>query len=90
MVIDTPGMREVGMLVAREEIDDNFDDILKLSPDCRFTNCGHTNEPGCAVLKAIEGGMLQQEHYRNYLKLKTESTFNAISNTDKRKKDRKF
>ena len=86
MLIDTPGMREVGILGASEGMDDNFDDIHELSLSCRFTNCGHTNEPGCAILKAIEGGKLQQEHYQNYLKLKTDSEFNEMSYTDKRKK----
>jgi len=87
MLIDTPGMREVGILVANEGIEDNFDDIQKLSPDCRFTNCGHTNEPGCAVLHAVEGGTLQREHYQNYLKLKTESAVvNEMPFADKRKK----
>jgi ribosome biogenesis GTPase len=86
MIIDTPGMREVGMLVAIEGMDNNFDEIQKISPDCRFTNCSHTNEPGCAVLKAIQSGTLQQKHYQNYLKLKTEAAFHKMSYTDKRKK----
>ena len=90
MLIDTPGMREVGILGAGEGMDDNFDDILELSLSCRFTNCSHTNEPGCAILRAIEGGKLQQEHYQNYLKLKTESEFNEMSYTDKRKKGKTF
>ena len=90
MLIDTPGMREVGILGAGEEIDDNFDDIQELSLSCRFTNCGHTNEPGCAVLKAIEEGKLQQEHYLNYVKLKTESEFNEMSYTARRKKGKTF
>lgn len=90
MLIDTPGMREVGILAAGEEIDDNFDDIQELSLSCRFTNCSHTNESGCVVLKAIEGGELQQAHYLNYLKLKTESEFNEMSYTDKRKRGKIF
>lgn len=85
MIIDTPGMREVGILMANKEMDDNFDDIQILSPNCRFTNCSHINEPGCAVLKAIQSGVLQQKHYQNYLKLKTESAYN-----DKRKKGKKY
>ncbi|MBV5319176.1 MAG: ribosome small subunit-dependent GTPase A [Desulfobulbaceae bacterium] len=85
MLIDTPGMREVGILVASEEMEDNFDDIQQLSPGCRFTNCGHTNEPGCAVLEAIAKGTLQQQHYQNYIKLKTESALNETLNTDQRK-----
>lgn len=90
MLIDTPGMREVGILGAGEEIDENFDDIRELSLNCRFSNCSHSNEPGCAVMKAIEGGKLQREHYLNYLKLKTESEFNEMSYTAKRKKGKIF
>jgi ribosome biogenesis GTPase / thiamine phosphate phosphatase len=86
MLIDTPGMREVGILFAREGMDDNFDDIQQLAPGCRFTNCDHTNEPGCAILEAIEDGKLQKEHYQNYIKLKTESALNAMSFADKRRK----
>ncbi len=89
MIIDTPGMREVGVLVASEGTDDNFDDIHSFSTLCRFTNCSHTNEPGCAVLKAIQQGTLHQKHYKNYLKLKMESAFNNTSCTDKRKKGKK-
>jgi ribosome biogenesis GTPase len=85
MIIDTPGMREVGILVASEEMDNNFNDIKMLSPDCRFTNCSHTNEPGCAVLKAIQSGELQQQHFQNYLKLKTESGLNKTAHKNKRR-----
>jgi ribosome biogenesis GTPase len=85
LLIDTPGMREVGILIASENMDDNFDDIRQLSLDCRFTDCGHTNEPGCAVLQAEQEGRLPLEHYRNYLKMKTESSFNEKTGADKRK-----
>lgn len=88
MIIDTPGMREIGIIAASEGMDENFDDIQELSLNCRFTNCGHSNEPGCAVLKAIKDGKLQQEHYENYVKLKKESKFNETSYTGKRKKDK--
>ncbi len=86
MLIDTPGMREVGILGVSEDIDNNFDDIRELSLSCRFTNCSHTKEPGCAVLQAIEGGSLLQEHYHNYIKIKTESEAQQTSYTNKRKK----
>ncbi|MDP2106232.1 MAG: ribosome small subunit-dependent GTPase A, partial [Desulfobulbaceae bacterium] len=87
MIIDTPGMREVGIFSASEGVDDSFDDIQELSQSCRFNNCSHSNEPGCAVLQAIKGGNLQQERYVNYVKLKEESEGNKISYSDiKRKK----
>lgn len=90
LLIDTPGMRELGILGAGEGVDDSFVDIQELSLSCRFTNCSHTNEPGCAVLMELENGDLNQEHYRNYLKLKKESEFHELSYAEKRKKDRAF
>ncbi len=88
LCVDTPGMRVVGILGAWEGVDESFDDIHALSPGCRFSNCSHTNEPGCAVLQAVEGGTLQQEHYRNYIKLKKESELPGRSYPDRRKKDK--
>jgi len=90
MLIDTPGMRELGILAADGGIDDSFADIQELSQRCRFANCSHTNEPGCAILKALEVGDLDQGHYSNYLKLKKESEFYDMSYADKRKKDKAF
>lgn len=90
MLIDTPGMREIGILGTGEGVKNSFSDVRELSLSCRFNNCNHTNEPGCAVLKAIESGELQQNHYRNYLKIKKESEFNEMSYSDKRKKDKSF
>lgn len=86
MLIDTPGMREVGILHASEGLDENFDDIEELSLSCRFSNCSHTSEPSCAILKAIEGGTMLQQHYEDYLKLKKEAELNEKSYTNKRKK----
>ncbi len=88
MLIDTPGMREVGILDASEGMEENFDDIHALSQRCRFSNCSHGKEPGCAILQAIESGTLQQEHYQNYLKLKKESELQKTSYINKRKKGR--
>lgn len=90
MLIDTPGMREIGILGASEVMENSFADIHELSQRCRFNNCSHTNEPGCAVLQAIKNGSLQQKHYQNYVKLKKESAFNEMSYADKRKKDKSF
>ena len=90
MLIDTPGMRELGILGAGEGIDDSFTDILELSLSCRFTNCSHTIDPGCAVSMAIENGELNQDHYRNYQKLRKESEHHEMSYAEKRKKDKAF
>ena len=88
MFIDTPGMREFGLFGASDGIGECFDDIQELALSCRFTNCSHANEPGCAVLQAIEGGKLPPEHYGNYVKLKKESDLNVTAYAEKRKKVR--
>ena len=90
LLIDMPGMRELGILSAGAGIDDSFADIKVLASACRFADCSHTNEPGCAIRKAIESGELNPEHYQSYLKLQAESEFNEMSYVDKRKKDRAF
>jgi len=90
MLIDTPGMRELGILGANEGIDDGFGDILELSRSCRFNNCTHDNESRCAVLQALNDGALDRQHYRNYLKIKKESEFYEMSYAEKRKKDKEF
>jgi len=88
MFIDTPGMREIGTFGAGEGIDEYFDDIQEISLSCRFANCSHTNEPGCAVLQAMEDGKLQPEHYGNYVKLKQESGLHEASHAGRRKKNK--
>ena len=90
LLIDMPGMRELGILNAGEGLDDSFAGIKALAGSCRFADCNHGNEPGCAIRKAIESGELNPEHYQSYLKLKAESDFNEMSYVDKRKKDKAF
>ncbi|MFA6119812.1 MAG: ribosome small subunit-dependent GTPase A [Sideroxydans sp.] len=90
LLIDMPGMRELGILSAGEGLDDSFADIKARASQCRFDDCSHNNEPGCAIRKAIEEGELNPEHYQSYLKLKAESDFNEMSYVDKRKKDKAF
>jgi ribosome biogenesis GTPase len=90
LLIDMPGMRELGMLGVSEGMDGGFSDIQEYSRNCRFTNCTHTNEPGCVVQQAIAQDELDAGHFQNYLKLKTESEFHDMSYLEKRKKDRVF
>jgi ribosome biogenesis GTPase len=61
VLIDSPGIRAVGLIADPDAVDDAFDDVVEIALGCRFTNCGHTNEPGCAVLDAIEAGDLPVE-----------------------------
>jgi len=90
MLIDNPGMREFGMLGAEEGIGDSFADIYELESKCKYSNCSHANEPGCAVLRAIEEGSLDRARYQNFLKLRSESEFHDMSYLEKRKKDKSF
>jgi len=90
LVIDNPGMREFGVHVTESDVGDSFPDIEALVSNCRFRDCTHTKEPGCAILDAIERGELDPDHYDNYLKLSQESDFNQLSYADKRNKDRNF
>ena len=72
MIIDTPGIREVGLIDAEEGVDTVFDDIERLPQDCRFNDCSHANEPGCAVRAALESGALDPERWAHFQKLKLE------------------
>jgi len=90
ILIDTPGMRELGDMGSESGITSTFDDILNLSGQCRFNNCTHTHENDCAVLAAVKEGEISQERYQNYLKLKKESVYNEMSYLEKRKKNKKF
>ncbi|MDD5774097.1 MAG: ribosome small subunit-dependent GTPase A [bacterium] len=90
MIIDTPGMRELGTINADKGINESFSEIQVLVENCRFTDCTHTQETGCALLSAVKNGELSEERYQSYLKLIKESEYNNMSYVEKRKKDRKF
>ena len=90
MLIDTPGMRELGVVVAGEEIDTGFEEVVELAARCRYADCSHTHEPGCAVRAAVANGELQEDRYANYIKLKKESEHYEMSYRDRRKKDKAF
>lgn len=68
-IIDTPGMRELQLYDAEQGIERTFSSIVQLASQCRFANCGHDEEPGCAIRQAIAAGTLSQAHFDNYLKL---------------------
>ena len=90
MLIDTPGMRELGNIGVKAGIEESFSDITKLAKNCRFRDCTHTNEAGCSVLRAVQTGSLNETHYLDYLKLKKESEHYQMSYLEKRKKAKKF
>ena len=68
-IIDTPGMRELQLFDTEQGIERTFHSILELSQQCRYTNCSHATEPGCAIQTAIAGGSIAQPHFDNYCKL---------------------
>lgn len=90
MVVDTPGMRELGIIGASEGLDTGFGEMAGLAEKCRYANCTHEHEPGCAVRAAVARGAVPEERYANYLKLKKESEFYGMSYLEKRKKDKAF
>jgi ribosome biogenesis GTPase len=90
MIIDTPGMRELGSMSVDDGLEETFSEILKLSQSCKFNDCSHTNEKGCAIMAAIANGDLSEQRYQNYLKMKKESEYNQMSYLEKRSKDKSF
>ncbi len=75
-IIDTPGMREVGMARVQDGIDETFSDIVELESRCKFSNCRHDTEPGCAIKAALQSGELSEERYELYKSLSRENTRN--------------
>jgi ribosome biogenesis GTPase len=75
LILDTPGMREFGLLDAGDGLDATFEDIEALALECRFRDCGHKNEPGCAVRAALESGALDAARWTGFQKLQREAAF---------------
>jgi ribosome biogenesis GTPase / thiamine phosphate phosphatase len=90
ILIDNPGMREVGIADTTGGLETTFDMILRLSVHCRFKDCAHVNEKGCAVLEAVENGEIDSASYENYLKLEREKAHFESTIEEKRKKDKDF
>jgi ribosome biogenesis GTPase len=90
MVIDTPGMRELGNISVETGLDETFAEITELTANCQFTDCTHVSEKGCAVLKAVADGRIPEKRHQNFIKMNKESVFNELSYYEKRKKDKKF
>lgn len=90
IIIDNPGSREVGIVDFGTGAKELFIDIDKLALNCKFNDCTHTNENGCAVLVAIAAGDINETQYENYLKLRKETEHYEMSSREKRQKDKKF
>ncbi|MDA4848449.1 ribosome small subunit-dependent GTPase A [Hoeflea poritis] len=90
LVLDTPGMRELQLTDAASGIEDVFADIHLLATQCRFKDCRHETEPGCAVLRAIEEGTIDAARLGRWRKLVAEDAFNSASLAERRAKDKAF
>ena len=87
LMLDTPGVREIGLWDATEGLDDTFDEILDLADKCRFRNCGHNLEPGCEVRAAVESGTLDRVRLDSYRRLAAELA-RQPTEAERREKDR--
>lgn len=90
ILIDTPGVREFGLASDNPETLADIFDVSAFEGSCRFKNCTHVNEPGCAVVEAVNSGLLEQQVYNSYLKLRKESWHFSTSEHEKRKRDKSF
>ncbi|MDY6796943.1 MAG: ribosome small subunit-dependent GTPase A [Actinomycetota bacterium] len=90
IVIDNPGMREIGMTDTGAGVEEVFEEIAALAAGCRFKDCSHTHEPGCAVREAIESGGLDGAAFLNYTRLKKETEYYEMSGLERRNKNRQF
>ncbi|QEF98233.1 Putative ribosome biogenesis GTPase RsgA [Stieleria maiorica] len=89
LLIDTPGMRELQLTACEQGIDEVFDEIVAIATECRFHDCAHQDEPGCAVQAAIESGRLDARRLASYQKLQSEQARNAQSLREQRQQSRK-
>ncbi|MEI6139051.1 MAG: ribosome small subunit-dependent GTPase A [Mariniphaga sp.] len=90
ILVDNPGMREVGIAYASTGLEITFDRIATLSENCRFKDCTHTTEIGCSVLEAIENGEIDKGSYENYLKMEREKVHFESTVAERHKKDKDF
>ena len=90
ILIDNPGMREVGIADEENGLERTFGLIEDLSKDCKYADCRHTHEKGCAVIAAVEKGEIERASYENYLKLEREKAHYGSTAAEKKKKDKTF
>lgn len=89
-LIDTPGMRELQLVDVGGALDDVFTEVAALAEQCRFADCAHETEPGCAVQAAIDAGTLDAERLRRYRKLQSEDRRNTETLAERRSRDKQF
>lgn len=89
-LLDTPGMRELQLAGCEDGLSELFDEVLAVAGKCKFRNCNHQGDRGCAVTAAVESGELDERRVRNFMKLQAEQARNAQSLMEKRDADRKM
>ncbi|WP_285162635.1 ribosome small subunit-dependent GTPase A [Shewanella goraebulensis] len=90
LILDTPGMRELQLSACEQGVSETFSEITELATQCRFADCQHGDEPGCAVQKAILQGKITERRFISYQKLMREQAFNSATLAQKRAKDKAF
>jgi len=90
ILVDNPGMREVGITDSEGGLETTFDMIVSLSKQCRFKNCTHTTESGCNVIEAVEKGELDRNSYENYLRMQREQAYFESTVAERRRKEKIF
>jgi len=90
ILIDNPGMREVGIADSASGLEATFDTIFSLSKKCKFKDCTHVQELGCAVIDAVEKGEIDKDSYENYLKMEREKAHFETSVHEKKRKEKIF
>jgi len=89
LLIDTPGIREIQLWASEESVAGSFDDIQSLAGSCRFRDCSHETEPGCAVLSAVRGGAIPEARLRSYHKLLKEIRYLAVKQDESAQREQK-
>lgn len=90
ILIDNPGMREVGMADVTEGLESTFDAIISYAQNCRYKDCTHVNESGCAVLEALEKGEIDQDSYDNFRKMEKEKEHYETDAVERKRKEKDF
>ena len=90
IIIDNPGMREVGIADSTSGLEMTFETIIELSKDCKYNDCTHTTEIECAIIAAVESGEIDRLSYENYLKIEREKEYFESTVAERRKKDKDF
>ncbi len=88
VLIDNPGMRELQLPACEEGVSELFDDVLQIAEQCRFNNCNHAGDAGCAIEVALESGELDERRFQSFMKLNAEQAHHSRSLAERRQKDR--